>query len=406
MRSWITTIFAAVVVVGLVWSCSDDDNFWESMIPETNEETTTAQVAGYVFKPALVPATDANVQQLRVPEGFAVTKFAENLGKPRILVVSDTGNLYASDREAGVVMLIQDTNDDGVADETQTVATIKGAHGLAIYDNQMYVVAVNEAYRADINEDGTLGEPQMILENLPDGGQHPNRTIDFGPDGKMYITVGSTCNACAETRAENATVIVANPDGSGRRIFASGLRNTIGFDWHPETQELWGLDHGIDWLGDNEQIEELNRLVDGGDYGWPYIYGNGNYNPADRPPGDTTYQQYLAKTTLPVLGYQAHSAPMALLFYTADQFPAEYQNNAFATMRGSWNRSEPVGYKIVRIRFEEGEPAQFEDFLTGFLVENNTAHFARPVGLALRSDGSLLMSDDTNGVIYRIAYQP
>ena len=406
MRSWITTIFAAVVVVGLVWSCSDDDNFWESMIPETNEETTTAQVAGYVFKPALVPATDENVQQLRVPEGFAVTKFAENLGKPRILVVSDAGNLYASDRDAGVVMLIQDTNDDGVADQTQTVATIEGAHGLAIYNNQMYVVAVNEAYRADINGDGTLGEPQMILENLPDGGQHPNRTIDFGPDGKMYITVGSTCNACAETRAENAAVIVANPDGSGRRIFASGLRNTIGFDWHPETQELWGLDHGIDWLGDNEQIEELNRLVDGADYGWPYIYGNGKYNPADRPPGDTTYQQYLAKTTLPVLGYQAHSAPMALLFYTADQFPAEYQNNAFATMRGSWNRSEPVGYKIVRIRFEEGEPAQFEDFLTGFLVENNTAHFARPVGLALRNDGSLLMSDDTNGVIYLIAYQP
>ena len=406
MRSWITTIFAAVVVVGLVWSCNEDDNFWESMIPETNEETTTAQVAGYVFKPALVPATDENVQQLRVPEGFAVTKFAENLGKPRILVVSDAGNLYASDREAGVVMLIQDTNDDGVADQTQTVATIEGAHGLAIYNDQMYVVAVNEAYRADINTDGTLGEPQMILENLPDGGQHPNRTIDFGPDGKMYITVGSTCNACAETRAENATVIVANPDGSGRRIFASGLRNTIGFDWHPETQELWGLDHGIDWLGDNEQIEELNRLVDGADYGWPYIYGNGNYNPADRPPGDTTYQQYLAKTTLPVLGYQAHSAPMALLFYTGDQFPAEYQNNAFATMRGSWNRSEPVGYKIVRIRFEEGEPTQFEDFLTGFLVENNTAHFARPVGLTLRNDGSLLMSDDTNGVIYRIVYQP
>lgn len=404
MRNWIITIFLFAAITGIVLSCSEVDDFWETMIPETADTTTTAQIAGYVFKPALVPATDANIQQLQVPEGFTVAKFAENLGKPRILVVSDAGNVYASDRQAGLVMMIQDTNNDGVADQTQTVANIKQAHGLAIYDNQMYIVAVNEAYVAAINADGTLGEPQMIISDLPDGGQHPNRTIAFGPDGMMYISVGSTCNACAETSEESATLLVANPDGSNRRIFAEGLRNTIGFAWHPQTQELWGLDHGIDWLGDNEQIEELNKLEQGTDYGWPYIYGDGRYNPADRPEGDTTYQQYLQMTTVPVLGYQAHAAPMALSFYTGDQFPAEYQNDAFATMRGSWNRSSPVGYKIVRLHFEDGQPTQFEDFLTGFLVDNKGSHFARPVGLAVHTDGSLLMSDDTNGVIYRIAY--
>jgi glucose/arabinose dehydrogenase len=194
-----------------------------------------------------------------------------------------------------------------------------------------------------------------------------------------------------------------NPDGSGRKVFAKGLRNTIGFGWHPVTGEMWGLDHGMDWLGDNEQIEEVNAIKENGNYGWPYIYGEGKYNPADRPPGDTTYQQYLQITTLPALGYQAHSAPMQMAFYNSDVFPAEYKGDAFVAMRGSWNRSQPVGYRVVRLHFENGKPVRFDDFLTGFLVNNNRAHFGRPVGVAVHTDGSLLVSDDTNGVIYRIA---
>ncbi|GGB77619.1 PQQ-dependent sugar dehydrogenase [Dyadobacter sediminis] len=384
-------------------SCDDDDDFWDAFIPETDKEPTTTQVEGYVFRPALVPADVANVNQLKVTSGFKVAKFAEGLGKPRILAVSSTGLVYASDRDAGIVMLLTDTNKDGVADDKKTVANIKQAHGLTIYKNKMYIAAVNEVYVADMNANGTLSQPKLLIDDLPDGGQHPNRTIAFGPDGKMYLTVGSTCNACPEPNGENATILIANEDGSGRKVFAKGLRNTIGFGWHPETGEMWGMDHGIDWLGDDEQKEEVNQLKMGADYGWPYIYGEGKYNPADRPQGDTTYQQYLQKTTLPSLTYQAHSAPMQMAFYNGAMFPAEYKNDAFVAMRGSWNRSNPVGYKIVRMHFENGKPVRFEDFVTGFLVNNNKAHFARLVGVATHTDGSLLFSDDTNGVIYRVS---
>ncbi|MCC9137122.1 PQQ-dependent sugar dehydrogenase [Pontibacter silvestris] len=406
MKTWIKSTLVLSALTIFVFSCSDDDDFWDSMIPETDDDPTTSQVAGYVFKPATMPATDANVQQLEVPAGFTVQKFAEDLGHPRMMVVSSTGHVYVSDREAGEVMLLQDTNGDGIAESEETVANIRHAHGLSIHNGRMYIVAIRELYVADMNMDGTLGQPQLLVNDLPDAGQHPNRTIAFGPDGMMYLSVGSTCNSCPEPNPENATMLRLSSDGSDREIFAEGLRNTIGFGWHPETGELWGIDHGIDWLGDTEQKEEVNKIEEGANYGWPYIYGEGKYNPSDRPQGDTTYEQYLQLTTLPVMTYTAHAAPMAMAFYTGDQFPAEYQGDAFVAMRGSWNRSTPVGYKVVRLHFENGQPVRFDDFLTGFLINDNRAHFARLAGVAIHTDGSLLVSDDTNGVIYRVAYQP
>jgi glucose/arabinose dehydrogenase len=394
----------AVAGAALLYGCKAGADLLDEMIPETDDQPTVAQVQGYVFRPALVDATDANIAQLKAPAGFTVTKFADGLGKPRMLAVSPAGGVYFSDREAGTVTLLRDTNNDGTSDEKKIVANLKQAHGLAVHDGKLYIVTVKEVYSASINGDGTLGTPQQLINNLPDGGQHPNRTIAFGPDGRMYLTVGSTCNACPEPNPENATILVADASGANRRIFAKGLRNTIGFGWHPQTKELFGLDHGIDWLGDEEQKEEVNSIKQGADYGWPYIYGEGKYNPADRPMGDTTYAQYLQKTTLPVLTYQAHSAPLGMVFYTGTQFPAQYQNDAFVTMRGSWNRSVPSGYKLVRLHFESGKPTQFEDFVTGFLINNNRAQFGRPVGITAHPDGSLLFSDDNNGVVYRVAY--
>ncbi|WP_207420111.1 PQQ-dependent sugar dehydrogenase [Desertivirga brevis] len=408
MKTNLIRAFGVILLLtSAVYSCKKDgDSFWDTIVPETEEETTSAQISGYVFRPALVKATAENVSRLKVPAGFKVAKFAEQLGKPRILVVNSNGTVYASDREAGLVLMLKDNNNDGIAEVKQIVATIKQAHGLAIRNNKMYIAAVREVYTANINADGTLGQPQMIISNLPDGGQHPNRTLGFGPDGMMYITVGSTCNSCDEPNEMNATIVRANADGSNMSIYAKGLRNTIGFGWHPETNEFWGMDHGIDWLGDNEQKEEVNLIKQNAFYGWPYIYDEGKYNPGTQPPpGDATFQQYLAMTTLPSLSYDAHAAPMQMVFYTSSAFPAEYRNDAFVTMRGSWNRSKPVGYKVVRLHFENGKPVRFDDFLTGFLVDNNRAHFGRLVGLAVHTDGSLLVGDDTNGVIYRVSRQ-
>ncbi|SKB79078.1 PQQ-dependent sugar dehydrogenase [Dyadobacter psychrophilus] len=405
LRTGLKLLIFSLSMLMLVAGCDDDDSFWDAMIPETDKEETTTQVEGYVFYPAVQPATEANVAQLRVPAGFTINKFAEGVGKPRILVVNSNGNVYTSDREAGVVVMLTDANGDGIAEDKKTVATLKQVHGLTIYNGKMYMVTVNEVYEAAMNADGTLGQPKMLIDDLPDGGQHPNRTIAFGPDKKMYITVGSTCNSCVEPNPELATILRAEEDGSNRKIFAKGLRNTIGFGWHPETSELWGMDHGIDWLGDDEQKEEVNQIKQNAHYGWPFIHGEGKYNPGTRPTGDTTYQQYLQKTTLPSLTYQAHSAPMSMAFYTGSMFPGEYKNDAFVAMRGSWNRSSPVGYRIVRMHFENGKPVRFDDFVTGFIVNNNRAHFGRLVGVAMHKDGSLLFSDDTNGVIYRVAYK-
>jgi glucose/arabinose dehydrogenase len=199
-------------------------------------------------------------------------------------------------------------------------------------------------------------------------------------------------------------MIQANLDGSDRKVYAKGLRNTIGFDWHPQTKDLYGMDHGIDWLGDESQREELNKIEKEGNYGWPYVYENGKPNLADTPPQGQTFEEYAKKTKFPEATYEAHSAPMAMKFYTGAQFPAQYKNSAFIALHGSWNRAEPSGYKVVRVKFENGKPAGFEDFLSGFLTDDNKGQFGRVVGIAQHTDGSLLVTDDNNGVVYRIAY--
>lgn len=364
----------------------------------------TASMEGHIFKPTKVPATPERVQQLKVPAGFTITKFAENLNKPRMLAVHTDGTVYVTDRDKGTVTMLRDTNNDGKSDQQKVVATKEGMHGIALRDNKAYLITVKEVYTADINKDGTLGQLKMIADKLPDGGQHANRTLAFGPDGMLYVSVGSTCNACEETSKESATLLQMKPDGSGRRIFAKGLRNTIGFDWHPQTKELYGFDHGIDWLGDNTQKEELNKLVDGGDYGWPYVFEDGKPNLADEPPKGMSWEEYAKKTKFPEVTYDAHSAPLDMIFYNGAQFPSDFKGDAIITLHGSWNRSEPVGYKVVRLHFENGKPNTFEDLVSGFLSNNNREQFGRVVGVAEHSDGSLLISDDDNGVVYRLAY--
>ena len=248
-----------------------------------DKKTTDVSIQGHVYEPAKLEPSDERVARLRVPEGFRVQKFAE-LQNPRMLAVGPDGTVYVSQREPGTVAMLKDTDGDGVADVQQVVAEKKMLHGLAVHEGKLYLAAVKEVYVADIKQDGTLGPLREIISDLPDGGQHPNRTLAVGPDRMLYITSGSTCNECHETNPESATVLRATLDGRTRKVFASGLRNTIGFGWHPVSKKLYGMDHGIDWLGDEDQREELNEIVEGAKYGWPYVYADSKLNPHNEPP--------------------------------------------------------------------------------------------------------------------------
>ena len=366
---------------------------------------TDVQYPVTVFKPNKVPATSERIAQIKVPDGFKIEAFASGLGNARIIAVAEDGTVYVSRREEGDVLILRDADGNGKADGAPvTVATLPQAHGIAVHEGKLYIVTVKELFVGDIKDDGTLGPLTMLVGDLPDSGQHPNRVLEFGPDGMIYLSVGSTCNACNESNAENATILRITPDGKSRTIFASGLRNTIGYDWNRDTGELWGLDHGIDFLGDEVQPEELNLIEQGKQYGWPHIWGKDGVNPQSTPVGGITKAQWAEQSTPMIMGYTAHAAPMQFKFYSGTSFPAEYQGDAFATMRGSWNRAPASGYEIVRVDFEDGQPVSIEPFVTGFLTDEGTTHIARPVGLAVAKDGALLMADDANGVIYRIAY--
>ena len=366
---------------------------------------TRVAISTAIVKPDKVDATPERVAALKAPPGFAVSVFAAGLKNARIIAVAPDGTIYGSRRDQGDVLMLKDANGDGRADGAPvTVANRAGAHGLAIRDGKLYLATVKEVFVADILPDGKLSPLKLIIGDLPDSGQHPNRTLAFGPDGMLYISAGSTCNVCNESNPENATLLRATPDGKQRTIFASGLRNTIGFDWQPRTGELWSMDHGIDFLGDDDQVEELNKLELGKQYGWPHVYGAGTLYPQSTPVGEITKQQWKAQSQPMLLGYTAHAAPMQMLFYRGAGFPAEYQGDAFVTMRGSWNRTAPSGYEIVRVRFADGQAKSIEPFVSGFLTDGGKYHIARPVGLAMARDGALLMADDANGVLYRIAY--
>jgi len=385
-------------------------SYADSPVPPVSQQlkdpkAADVTVVGHVLEPRQLPV-EKGLLGIALHWGFEMNVFAKDLVNPRMMAVAEGGTVYVTRRSVGDVLMLQDQNGDGVADVQKVVARRPDMHGITIDGKTMYLVTVNSVYRTTIQTDGTLAPLEQLVDDLPDAGQHPNRTLAVGPDGMLYVSVGSTCNACAESNPESATILQMKPDGSSRTIFASGLRNTIGFAFKPQTGELYGMDHGIDWLGDNEQYEELNHIVKGKQYGWPYVYGASHFNPQDEPPGNITMKEWAARSEEPVGYYTPHAAPMQMLFYTGKQFPEEYQGDAFVAMRGSWNRKPPSGYEITRIRFSGGKPASFEVFAQGFLMhlDDKWVHQGRLSGLAQTKDGALLVSDDTNGVIYRIAY--
>jgi glucose/arabinose dehydrogenase len=381
-----------------------------------------------VLEPSPIKFHDGLLSWLRVPPGFRISVFAKDLQNVRWLLPMPNGDLYASRREQGDVLLLRDSNGDGVADERRVVAqNLKFAHGLALRGQELYIAADRKVLMASVQADGSLSTPRVIIDDLPDAGQHPNRTIGFGPDGMLYISVGSTCNDCRDANPENATLLRAQPDGRARSVFARGLRNTIGFDWHPASGRLYGFDHGVDYHGDDTPPEELNHLQANKHYGWPFCQSDRRPLPQvfNEPPG-TTKADFCPTTEGAAMTYTAHAAPMGFAFYTGSQFPADYRNDAFVAFRGSWNRAQPSGYRIARVRFDAaGQPTALEDFATGWLIDaapqhltqpgpnpppseqakgRRPAQFGRLAGLAVAADGALLVAEDQNGVIYRISH--
>ncbi|MET0464824.1 MAG: PQQ-dependent sugar dehydrogenase [Chitinophagaceae bacterium] len=352
--------------------------------------------------PQHVDFTPSMINQLKVPNGWKVTVAASGLGKPRMLANGQQGELYITRRDAGDVLLLKDTDGDHRFDELQTIISeFKGVHGIALHNGWMYLCSNRDLKRYPLKPDGTVGAEQWLLNDLPDGGQHGNRTMAFGPDGKLYLSVGSTCNDCMETNKENATMLQIDTSSWKRVVWARGLRNTIGFDWSPVTQTMFGVDNGGDAKGDNWPPEELNEIKQDKDYGWPLVYAKQEADETREDPPGTTKQAY-AKTTEPsILEFPAHSAPIAFQFFgNSAMVPDSLKDDGLVCWHGSWNKKNPDGFKVQRIIFENGKAVRAVDFLSGFYDRNKRTRFGRPAGLTIAADGAVFISDDANGIIY------
>jgi glucose/arabinose dehydrogenase len=362
----------------------------------------------HAFRPEELPFDEAAFAALQLPEGFSINVYRAGLGQARMLGVHGP-HVYVTQPMQGNVVRLIDENEDGVAEAQAVVAAdLPMVHGIAFHDDEVFLANVHGVFHGSVAADGSFGALTQIISDLPDGGQHPLRTLGVGPDELLYISVGSDCDACPEANPEHATLLrssLAGEPAATRTIFASGLRNTIGFGWHPVTEALWGMDHGSDWRGDDLPPEELNAIVAGKDYGWPYCYGDRKLDPVIQDPPDTTKAAYCAGTEPPALLSQAHQAPIGLTFYTGATFPEHYLNGAFVAFHGSWNRKPATGYRVAFVAFADGEPQAIEDFVDGFLSQDGTATFGRPAGIAVAPDGALLFTDDTNGIVYRVQYE-
>jgi glucose/arabinose dehydrogenase len=393
MRAISSAVIAATLLVGTASQA------------QHRPEPRVASSRVYTNAPAKVEWEPTVIDRLRVPGGFRISVFASGLGTARMLAVGDDGTIYVTRRDSGDVLALKDDGTGKAVTPRKVVTDLPRVHGIALHGGRMYLATIREVYVADVSADGSVGPPRAIATGLPDGGQHPNRTVGVGPDGMLYVSIGSTCNQCIETNDEHATILQMALDGSRRGVFARGLRNTVGFTWHPETRAMWGVDHGSDYKGNEIPPEELNEIQNGLHYGWPFCYGKrvADESYALDPPG-ATKPEFCARTVAPTLTFDAHAAPMQIAFYEGTSFPAEYRGDAFLALRGSWNRSPAVGYKVVRIEFRDGVPTRTTDFLTGFVAQKGDRHYGRIAGIVVGRDGSLFVSDDANGVIYRVSH--
>ena len=354
---------------------------------------------------ALSRAAPADEPRIALPPGFRIAEFASGFGNPRFMTLDPAGTLLVSTPRQGRVVALPDRDGDGRADGVVAVADgLDLPHGLAFKDGRLYVAETGRVLRFRYDP-ATMkaSDPVVVVPDLPPRGGHWTRTIAVGPDGRLYVSVGSSCNVCRESDPRRAAITRYDTDGAGARIVATGVRNAVGLAFHPTTGVLWATVNERDWRGDDLPPDYITEIKEGGFYGWPECFAAGGKAVPD--PDFKSTGERCRQMTLPTIEIQAHSAPLGLAFYTGQQFPPEYRGSLFVAYHGSWNRSVPTGYKVVRVPFKDGRPGAVEDFATGWLQGGSV--LGRPVGLQVGADGALYLSVDgfSADAIYRISYQ-
>lgn len=341
------------------------------------------------------------LDQLTLPQGFSISIFAE-VPKARSMCWGTKGTLFIGNRDGKEVYAAVDKDEDGKAETLYTIASgLNTPNGVAFKDGNLYVAEINRILRFDNIEDQLANPPayKVIYDKFPDKTHHGWKFIAFGPDGKLYVPVGAPCNVCNESDSIFATITRMNPDGSGLEIFAKGVRNSVGFDWNPDTKKMWFTDNGRDLLGDDVPFCELNYAPEKGmHFGFPFCH-QGNILDPEFGKGKNC-----ADYTPPAKALGPHIAPLGIRFYSGTNFGAAYKNRIFIAEHGSWNRSKPIGYQVSMVTLKGDKVMDYKPFITGWLQKDGKVT-GRPVDVIVAKDGSLLVSDDFAGVVYRVSYK-
>jgi glucose/arabinose dehydrogenase len=342
---------------------------------------------------------DPRLAHINLPDGFAIEVFTAEVPNARSMALGDR-TLFVGTRTEGAVYaipLVETAGGGLAAGKRITLASgLNMPNGVAVRDGDLFVAEINRILRFDDVEE-RLSDPsyQVVTDDYPSVRHHGWKYIAFGPDGKLYVQIGAPCNVCSEQGF--AVITRIDPDGTGREIVARGVRNSVGFTWHPQTGDLWFTDNGRDWMGDDIPPCELNHAPrDGMHFGFPYCHGG------DIPDPDFAKGHSCDEFTPPAMRLGPHVAPLGLKFYTGTMFPPDYHGHLFIAEHGSWNRSEPIGYRLTLVRIKDGVARTYETFAEGWL--QNGEAWGRPVDILLLPDGSMMVSDDRAGQIYRIHY--
>jgi glucose/arabinose dehydrogenase len=361
-----------------------------------------SKLAPHPGKMTETPPSDIPVSKLKLPAGFKAEIWATGLPGGRAMAVSEDGKkVYVGTR---VIGRVYEVSDEGSKRSVRVVADkLTQPAGVALKDGNLYVFAIDKVLRFDgITKNGDAKPQDLTAKfDLPKEQHHNWKYVAFGPDNKLYVPFGAPCNICEPPSKEYAQIRRYNADGSGKEVVATGVRNSVGFDWHPKTKELWFTDHGRDWAGDKGFEDELNKVSKKGqNFGFPYCHANGQPDP------DVKKAKACEGVTRPVLLMGPHAAAMGIKFYTGKMFPSEYRNTAFVVRKGSWNRAKPFGFDVVNVRVGEDGKASIRNFASGWQESGEGYKFwGRPAYVAQMPDGALLISDEQVGAIYRVSYQ-